>query len=192
MGSRFFSLIAFLLMLALLSGPGMCQESVESDSRALLDIGWVMRPRQNLENAFWLVDPEVNRIVGTALWDAFQRRYTLFDKNGKYGGFMQAVTLDREPYSYHKQYLVYDENNEYRGMSIRQPGGRTVEHIRPLPFGVPSLEPPAKPKYELGGGLRLYPLGIVALPPPELNIRFFPWDIEQILDRMELPSATGR
>jgi len=175
-----------------LSNSALPQEAVEPDSRPLVDIGWVMRYRETLHNAFWLVDPAVNRIVGTAIWDAFQRRYTLFDKTGRYGGFMQAVTLDRKPYSYHQQYLLYDENNEYRGMSIRGLGGRTVQHIRPAPFGVPTLEPPSQPRSELGGQLQLYQVGNVALEPPELNIRFFPWEIERILDQMALPSATGR
>jgi len=191
MDARLPLIMTFLLALAQ-AIPAFAQESVQPDARPLVDIGWVLRYRETLNNTFWLVDPVANRIVGTAVWDSFQRRYTLFDKTGKYGGFMQAVLLDRRPYSYHQQYLLYDENNEYRGMSIRGLGGRTLQHMRPAPFGVPTLEPPPQPRAELGGQLRLYQVGNVALEPPELDIRFFPWEIERILDQMALPSATGR
>jgi hypothetical protein len=180
------------LMLMVSCNPGLCQDSLEREDRSLMDIGWAIRARQDLTDGYWLIERHTNRIVGWAIWDGFQRRYTFFDRHGKYAGFMQAMTLVKKPYSFHRQYAVYDENNEYRGFSVRELGGFSIQHIHPTPFGVPSLEPPLVPKREIGGELLFYPRENTPLAPPDFRIRFFPWDIEQILDQMELPSATGR
>jgi|GEM_PF-4888111 len=187
-----FLVVAATLMMLLPWGLGLCQDSMVRDARMLMDIGWVIRARQDLTNGYWLVERHTNRIVGWAVWNDFQRRYTMFDIQGRYGGFLQAVTLVPKPYTFHNQYLVYDENNEYRGISIRELGGYSVQHIHPIPYGVPSLEPLPEPKPELRGELLFFPRDNTPLAPQDFRIGFFPWEVEQILDQMELPSVTGR
>jgi hypothetical protein len=155
-----------------------------------MDIEWTMRARPNFQDSYWLVERSVNRIVGTATWNGFQRRFTLFDKSGKYSGFMQATTLVRPPSELHKQYLLYDENNEYRGVFIRELGGGLLPPGRQPPVGVPSLEPArGSAGRELGGDLTPYKVGNVTLPLPEMKIQFFPWNVEEVLDEMRLPGG---
>lgn len=184
--------VVLMLMMVLPSSVALSQDSAEKETWTLIDLGWFVRTRPGLVNSYWLVEPNTGRIVGWTVWDQFQRRYNLFRMDGRYGGFMQATVLVPEPYSFHRQYLVYDENNDYRGISIRALGGHSTQHIHTDPYNVLTLDPPAVPKPELRGELRFYPLANTPLAVSDYRVRFFPWDIEEILDQMELPSVTGR
>jgi hypothetical protein len=185
-----FILLTAALLIPALSEPGPCQDVLQPEYRTLMDIEWVMRSRLNIHESYWLVEPSVNRIVGTATWNNFQRRFTLFDKSGKYSGFMQATLLVRPPSELHKEYLLYDENNEYRGVYIRELGGGFLPPGRQSPVGVPSREPArGSAGSELGGELTPYRIGSVALPLPEMKIQFFPWNVEEVLDEMRLPGG---
>jgi len=186
-----FILLTAVMLIPALTAAALSQEVFQPEFRSLLDIDWVMRPRLNIHESYWLVERDVNRIVGTATWDDFQRRFTLFDKTGKYAGFMQATILARTPSRVHKQYLLYDENNEYRRVFVRELGGELIPPGRQAPVGVPSLEPVrGSAGRELGGDLTPYKSGSVAVPLPERKTLFFPWEVEETLDEMRLPGGT--
>lgn len=112
-------------------------------------IPYVLANRGNYENRRWIVSIRTGQIIGYAPWDDVSKRFTLFNLDSKYMGFVQATVGElRKPEDF-TQYLRYDRDNDYTGVMIKSLGGRP--RTPTLPFG------------ELGGQLNPYLIGNLAL-----------------------------
>jgi len=113
---------------------------------------------------FWVTRIPDGKTVGYAPWDRVKRRWTLFNLNDEYRGFVQAtigqqfIQHEREVewYQYYNQYLYYFKDNVYKGVLIAGLGGRPKS--------------PTLPFRELGGNLVLYGIGNFALKPPYYSV----------------------
>ena len=162
---------------------------IEDEFRPFEDGNFYIKGRENLENGFWVVEQYVNTRIGYALYDEVRRRFKLFDLRGKYAGYLQATMVDFVPDKLYKQYLWYGRDNQYKGVFVRQLGGRslpyepeTPPHLRQTRMG----PPPGTYGAELGGQLYPYIAGNVPLPPPEeIQIGVFPALVEEELKRKD-------
>ena len=99
------------------------------------------------------------KVIGYADWNKFNRQYRIFDLDGRYRGIMRATTgtvrnrAEPSGTPFFTQFLFYDNKDRYKGIFIRNPGGRP--------------ESPVNRYGELGGTLRFYRLGSV---PPEQEL----------------------
>jgi hypothetical protein len=158
-----------LMVLIFLPIQGAAQVN-ENGFKAFEEGNFYIRGRDNLQNGFWVVEQFVNKRIGYALYDEVRRRYNVFDLKSRYWGFLQAVMVDFAPDELYKQYLWYGPNSQYKGVFIRQLGGRSLPYEPEMP---PHLRrvgtgPPAG-SYgkELGGQWYPYAAGNVSLTPPE-------------------------
>lgn len=110
-------------------------------------------PSLNFERGWWIYNVVNNKVIGYAMWDVVNRRYSLFDLDGGYGGFMQATVGD-ERYQHYQQYLWYDAHNRYKGVFHLTLGGRPAT-------------PDENPYGELGGAMLPYQTGNIPPPLPE-------------------------
>jgi hypothetical protein len=136
------------------------------------DITWSTKfkivPTGQTPDNYWVVRIKDNLIIGYAPWDKINRRWTLFNWNGEYRGFIQAIVGQQFIkhnkvdiwYQYYTQYLWYFTDNIYRGVMIASLGGR------------PKTE--TLPQGELGGSLDLYSIGYIPPKPYEPAIYIDP------------------
>jgi hypothetical protein len=165
-----FRLGAILLMVLVCLPIQSGAQVIEKEFQALEEGNFFIRGRDNLQNGFWVVEQFVNKRIGYAPYDEVRRRYNLFDLKSRYWGFLQATMDDFIPDQLYKQYLFYGPNSRYKGVFIRQLGGRSLPYEPEMPphlrrFGT---GPPAG-SYgkELGGQWYPYAAGNVSLTPPE-------------------------
>jgi hypothetical protein len=150
-----------------------------------------MRERTNYAGAQWVYDDRTDKLVGYAPWDPIRRRWTLFSRDGKYKGFIQATIgddgfeysrLDKEfrnnlqfgvrnvrPANF-RQYLWYDSHNRYRGLFVKRLGGRSITET--LPEG------------ELGGQLGYYVRGDIQSESPLYKKEVDP--LKQMMEGIEV------
>jgi len=136
------------------------------------------------ENTYSVVDRGSSKIIGKALWDSVQRRFTLFDAKGKYAGFIQATISELQAPQIYKQYVAYDQNNNYQGVIIKDVGGMPIPPLKPPSVAAMIGEPqPASLGTELRGQWQLFRIGNVVIEDvPDPEPRVLPWYIEGILD----------
>jgi hypothetical protein len=172
--------VCLLLVLVLLgSSSGLAQELPIIDALHApdeKDITWSTKfkivPTGQIPDSYWVKRFTDNKIIGYAPWDRINRRWTLFNWNGEYRGFIQAVVgqqfIKHQKndiwYQWYTQYLWYfadrTSTNIYRGVLISSLGGRPKTEI--LPEG------------ELGGSLDLYAIGNIPARPFEPSILIDP------------------
>ncbi len=179
-----------LILLVLVCVPiqGAAQ-LIEDEFRPFDDADFLIKSRENFQSAFWVVEQFVNNRIGYALYDDVRRRFNLFDLKGTYSGFLQATMEDFVPDELYKQYLWYGRDNHYKGVFVRQLGGRslpyepeTPPHLRRVGMG----PPPGTYGRELGGQLYPYVSGNVPLAPPEeMKFGVFPGTVEEELERKD-------
>jgi hypothetical protein len=150
-----------------------------------------MRERPNYAGAQWVYDDRTEKLVGYAPWDPIRRRWTLFSRDGKYKGFIQA-TLGDDGSDYFRrakevrnnlqfgvpnerpprftQYLWYDSHNKYRGLLVKRLGGRPAS-VR-LPDG------------ELGGQLEYFRRGDIQSESPLYQKQVHP--LKQMMEGIEV------
>lgn len=167
----------YVVLILLLSGlsSGLAQELPIIDALHApdeKDITWSthfkITPTGQTPDNYWVIRIRDNKIVGYAPWDRINRRWTLFNWNGEYRGFIQATVgqqfIKHQKvdiwYQWYTQYVWYFTDrssiNIYRGVLISSLGGRPKTEI--LPQG------------ELGGSLDLYAIGNIPTRPYEPSI----------------------
>jgi len=159
-------------------------DSWSQRDKPIYEYNFDLRRSMHSENTYSVVDRATSRIIGNALWDRVQRRFTLFDAKKKYAGFIQATMSEPQAPLIYKQYLAYDQNNNYQGVIVKDVGGMPVPPLKPPSVEVQLGErQPSSLGTELRGQWQLFRTGNVAIEDvPELEPRVLPWYIEEILD----------
>jgi|GEM_PF-3183426 len=186
MRARLLLFLASILCTGILVGHATAG-LIEDEFKPFEEGNFFIKRRETFQNSFWVVEQYVNKIIGYALYDEVRRRFRLFDLTARYAGFLQATMVDFEPDKLFKQYLWYGRDGRYRGVFIRNIGGRalpyepqTPPHLRYVSMG----PPPGAYGFELGGELRLVQAGNVPLElPPETDISVFPEQVEEEIKR---------
>lgn len=142
-----------MALLVLTVVPLTAQTAKTEAAETLATSKFRIAPAPNYEGAWWIYNVLNDKIIGFAKWDIVNRRYTLFDLAGGYGGFMQATVGDPR-YEHYQQYLWYDSNNRYKGVFHLTLGGRPA---------IPDINPYG----ELGGLMLPYQIGNIPPPLPE-------------------------
>jgi len=152
--------------------------------KPIYDYSFNLRPSMHSAKTYSIVDRDTGRIIGNALWDGTQRRFTLFDAKRKYAGFIQATVPEPLAPPIYKQYLAYDQNNNYQGVIIKDLGGMPIPPLKPPSVAARLGEPePSSFGLELRGQWHLFRIGNVTVEDIlEPEPRVLPWYIEEILD----------
>jgi hypothetical protein len=152
--------------------------------KPIYDYSFNLRPSMHSEKTYSIVDRDTGRVIGNALWDRTQRRFTLFDAKRKYAGFIQATVSEPQAPLIYKQYLAYDQNNNYQGVIIKSLGGMPIPPVKPPSVATRLGEPaPSSFGLELRGQWQFFRTGNVAIedvPIPEPRV--LPWYLEEILE----------
>jgi hypothetical protein len=184
MRARLLLFLASVLFSAILVGHAEAG-LIESEFKPFEEGNFIIKRREMYQHSFWVVEQFVNKIIGYALYDEVRRRFRLFDLTGRYAGFLQATLVDFKPDKLFKQYLWYGRDNRYRGVFIRNIGGRALPYeprIPPQLRYVSTGPPPGTYGFELGGELQLVRAGNIPLElPPEMEISVFPDLVDQAM-----------
>lgn len=143
--------VAIVLFVLIVPQTGTSQTTEAAE--VLASSKFRIAPAPNYEGGWWIYNVLNDKIIGYAKWDVVNRRYTLFDLAGGYGGFMQATVGDRH-HEHYQQYLWYDRHNRYKGVFQLTLGGRPATSDE-NPYG------------ELGGVMLPYTSGNIPPPLPE-------------------------
>jgi len=182
-GAALIAVVAMGLATTVLADNNLT-DSWGQQGKPIFEHNFNLQSSMHSENTFSVVDRDTNKIIGKALWDRVQRRFTLFDAKGKYAGFIQATMSESQAPQIYKQYVAYDQNNNYQGVIIKDVGGMPIPPLEPPSVAAMIGEPqPASLGTELGGQWQLFRIGNVVIEDiPDPEPRVLPWYIEEILE----------
>jgi len=150
---KLYTTAAVAIVLLVLTAPQIAETQTTEAAEVLASSKFRIAAAPNYEGAWWIYNVLNDKIIGYAKWDIVNRRYTLFDLKGGYGGFMQATVGDPR-YQHYQQFLWYDPDNRYKGVFHLTLGGRPAT-------------PDENPYGELGGVMLPYAIGNIPPPLPE-------------------------
>ncbi|MFC1836631.1 hypothetical protein ACFL2Q_18235 [Thermodesulfobacteriota bacterium] len=102
----------------------------EAETEPMKFTAYYISPRLNYLGARWVFQEGTHKLIGFAHWDEVNRRFTVFDLQGKYYGFYQA-TVDGFYRGYFRQFVRYGDENRYDYAITVSPGGRPIHERNP-------------------------------------------------------------